>query len=223
MAKFDYPYKKGVNITAWVLQFLVCIILLGASAWLLWLAGENDYELGGYSGLFVAAAGLQIAITGLNIVFNIVEIVLIAKKRMPPALYLTSACIKTTIWAIIFILNLVSLSVISIILTLVLLATSLLQLIYGAILVHRKRKGTLTGGSYVPAHNPAHNPEGHAEAAYAAPQPGYYYPPPDASTEYKPPTGVASPPPQYGFPPQDHYAPQAAPGSYELDSRARNF
>lgn len=54
MAKFDYPYKKGVNITAWVLQFLVCVILLAASAWLLWLVNQEDYDsaLSSYEGLF---------------------------------------------------------------------------------------------------------------------------------------------------------------------------
>ncbi|XXH05552.1 hypothetical protein Hte_011983 [Hypoxylon texense] len=222
VAKFDYPYKKGVNITAWVLQFLVCIILLAASAWLLWLVDQSDYadSLNQYEGLFTAAAGLQIAITLLNIIFNIVEIVLIARKSMPPALYLSFACIKTAIWGIIFILNLISLSVISIILSLILLATSLMQLIYGAILVHRKRKGTLRGGSYAPAANP----QGSLEAGGygGAPQPGYYYPPPNASTEYKPTTDISSSPapPQYGgFSAQDTYAPA---GSYELDSRVHH-
>ncbi|KAI4860387.1 hypothetical protein F4820DRAFT_461741 [Hypoxylon rubiginosum] len=224
VAKFDYPYKKGVNITAWVLQFLVCIILLGASAWLLWLVDQSDYDssLSDYEGLFTAAAGLQIAITLLNIIFNIVEIVLISRKSMPPALYLSFACIKTTIWGIIFILNLISLSVISIILSLILLATSLMQLIYGAILVHRKRKGTLRGGNYAPAANP----QGSLEAGGyggAPPQPGYYYPPPNASTEYKPTTDItSSPAPPYGFSAQDTYAPQAHGGSYELDSRVHH-
>ncbi|KAI6081567.1 hypothetical protein F4821DRAFT_24915 [Hypoxylon rubiginosum] len=218
MAKFDYPYKKGVNITAWVLQFLVCVILLAASAWLLWLVNQEDYDsaLSSYEGLFTAAAGIQIAITLLNIVFNIIEIVLIKRKSMPPALYLSFACIKTTIWGIIFILNLISLSVISIILTLVLLATSLMQLIYGAILVHRKRKGTLRGGNYAPAVNPQGN---NLEGGYGAPpqQSGYYYPPPNANTEYKPTTEVTSSAPQYGYAPQDAHA-----GSYELDSRVHH-
>ncbi|KAI1761237.1 hypothetical protein GGR53DRAFT_38646 [Hypoxylon sp. FL1150] len=217
MAKFDYPYKKGVNVTAWVLQFLVCLILLAASAWLLWLVNQDDYDsaLSQYEGLFTAAAGLQIAITLLNIILNIVEIVLISRKSMPPALYLSSACIKTAIWAVIFILNLVSLSVISIILALVLLATSLMQLIYGAILVHRKRKGTLRGGNYAPTANP----QGNLEAGGSAPQPGYYFPPPNANTEYKPTADVASgAAPQYGYAPHDGYAPGAHPGSYELDS-----
>ena len=43
MAGFDYPYKKSVNITAWVLQIIVCLILLGASAWV--LAVVDGYDL----------------------------------------------------------------------------------------------------------------------------------------------------------------------------------
>lgn len=68
-----------------------------------------------------ASAGLQIGITGLNIVMNVVEIILISQKRMPPGLFLTSACIKTGIWGIIFILNAIAHSALSIILTIVLL------------------------------------------------------------------------------------------------------
>ncbi|KAI2622573.1 hypothetical protein GGR54DRAFT_69903 [Hypoxylon sp. NC1633] len=217
MAHFDYPYKKGVNITAWVLQFLVCIVLLAVSALLLSAINGNDSTA---AGILTAAAGFQIAITALNIVINIIEIVLIAKKRMPPWLYLTSACIKTTIWGIIWILDLISLSVVSIILTLILFATSLMQLIYGAMLVHRKRKGTLTGGKYVPTANP----QSHVEANYSTPQPGYYYPPPNAGTEYKPtsvPTTTPSPP-QYGYPAPHANAFGQQPGSYEMDSRVHN-
>ena len=43
MARFDYPYRKAVNVTAWVLQIIVCLILLGASAWV--LAVVDGYDL----------------------------------------------------------------------------------------------------------------------------------------------------------------------------------
>ena len=42
-AIFDYPYRKSVNITAWVLQFIVCLILLGASAWV--IAATTKWDL----------------------------------------------------------------------------------------------------------------------------------------------------------------------------------
>ncbi|KAI1501181.1 hypothetical protein F5X99DRAFT_210855 [Biscogniauxia marginata] len=226
MGKHDYPYKKGVNVTAWVLQIIVCLILLGASAWLLSLISSDDYDyvLGEYDGFFTAAAGLQIALTGLTIVFDIVEIVLIARKSMPPALYLSSACIKTAVWGIIFILNLIAVSILSIILCGILLATSLLQLVYGARLVHRKRKGTLTSGNYAPAPNPAldgntGNVEAGYSSAYGQPQQqqqqSYYAP---QGTGYKPHSPA---PPEYGV-----YGAPASPqpqhqglNTYELDSR----
>ncbi|KAF3057462.1 putative cys met metabolism pyridoxal phosphate-dependent enzyme protein [Daldinia childiae] len=218
MAKHDYPYKKSVNVTAWILQILVCLVLLAASAWFLWISEQQNLDeiLGDYNGIFTASAGLQIGITGLNIVMNIVEIILISKKRMPPALFLTSTCIKTAIWGIIFILNVIARSALSIILTIVLFATSLIQLIHASIIVHRKRRGTLTRGKYAPAINP----QGFEEGVYAQPTPGYYYPPP-TNTEYKSPAATP-PPPQYGNPAGDVYAPQIPPGSYELDSRGRN-
>ncbi|KAI1465467.1 uncharacterized protein F4812DRAFT_124647 [Daldinia caldariorum] len=211
MAKHDYPYKKSINLTAWILQFLVCFVLLGASAWLLWLADQHDYDdvLGEYHGLFTAGAGLQIAIAGSNIVMNIIEIVLIAKKQMPPALFLTSACTKTAVWGVIFILNLISVSILAVILAIILLATSLLQLIHAAIIVHRKRRGTLRGGNYTPALNPSGLEE------------GIHYPP-AGSTEYKSPA-ASSQPLQYGYPMESGYAPQQQPvGSYELGNRTQH-
>lgn len=67
-----------------------------------------------------AAAAVQIAVTSLTIILDIAEIILIARKRMQPALYLTSACIKTLIWGAFFIMSLISLSLLSIVLTVVL-------------------------------------------------------------------------------------------------------
>ncbi|KAI1081956.1 hypothetical protein F5B20DRAFT_40800 [Whalleya microplaca] len=206
MAKFEYPYKKGVNITAWVLQILVCVILLAASAWMMTLVTSDEYDsaLRNYGGLFTAAAGLQIGITSLTIILDIVEIVMIAKSRMPPALYLSSACVKTLIWVIIFVLNLVAVSIISIILTLILAVTSGLQLVYGAILIHRKRKGTLFKGKYAPAHNPENVEAGYTHNTYYPQQDTAYKPTAPPVSVY----GSPQPPPQYGY-----------PGSYELDGR----
>ncbi|KAI0847056.1 hypothetical protein F5Y00DRAFT_242159 [Daldinia vernicosa] len=220
MAKHDYPYKKSINVTAWILQILVCLVLISASAWLLWISENRNLDdiLGDYQGLFTASAGVQIAIAGLTIVMNIVEIILISKKRMPPALFLTSACIKTTIWGIVFILKVIALSVLSIILVIILLATSLTQLIHAAIIVHRKRRGTLRGGKYAPAINP----QGFEEGVYAQPAPGYYYPPP-TNTEYKSPAASPPPPSQHGYAAVDAYPPQMPTGTYELDSRGRDL
>lgn len=54
MATFDYPYRKSINITAWVLQIIVCLILLAASAYVMSIVNDDEYNqyLDGYTGLF---------------------------------------------------------------------------------------------------------------------------------------------------------------------------
>lgn len=115
--------------------------------------------------------------------------------------------------------------------------TSILQLIYGAMLVHRKRRGTLRGGNYAPAVNPANNNNGggggvetgfgggHVQGpVYDSPvptygnsnininnTPNYYQPQPHSGTEYKSPSTVT-----YGQEAQ-------APGSYELDNQPQRY
>ncbi|RYO97094.1 hypothetical protein DL766_002389 [Monosporascus sp. MC13-8B] len=234
MAVFDYPYRKSINITAWVLQIIVCLIYIAMSAFVVAVADD----VGQYGSLFAISGGIHIAIAGLTIVLDIVEMILIGRKRMHPALYLTSACIKTLIWTIMFILNLIALSPLAVVFCAVLAGTSIAQLIYGARLVHRKRKGTLRGGGYVPAVNPgaAHMETGYGQqqpvyANYAGnintaydtgygnpPAPGYYYQT-SQGTEYKPPTSPAPPQHQYYGQPQ-------APGSFPENRQevaARDF
>ncbi|RYP65989.1 hypothetical protein DL771_008036 [Monosporascus sp. 5C6A] len=211
MAVFDYPYRKSINITAWVLQIIVSLAYIALSAFVLAVAADYD---GQYSGYFAIAGGIHIAIAGLTIAFDITEMVLIGRKRMNPALYLTSACIKTLIWTIMLILNLIAVSPLAIVLCAVAAGTAIAQLVYGARLVHHKRRGTLRGGGYAPAATggPAHMESGYGQqqpvyANYAnntntaydtgygnPPAAGYYYPP-QQGTEYKPPTSPA--PPQY--------------------------
>ncbi|RYP92130.1 hypothetical protein DL770_001791 [Monosporascus sp. CRB-9-2] len=228
MAVFDYPYRKSVNITAWVLQIIVCLIYIAVSAYILSLADE----VGGYEGIFAISGGVHMAIAALTLVLDIAEMVLIGRKRMHPALYLASACIKTLIWTILFILNLIVVSPLAIVLCAVAAGTAIAQLVYGARLVHRKRRGTLRAGGYAPAANggPANVESGYGlqppvYANYAnntnttydagfgnPPAAGYYstY----QGTEYKPPTSPAPPQHQY-------YGQQQVPGSYELGSNPR--
>ncbi|KAI1392816.1 uncharacterized protein F4822DRAFT_141893 [Hypoxylon trugodes] len=138
---------------------------------------------------------------------------------MPPGLYLTGACLKSAIWGAIFLPNLFAEAIVSAVLILFLFGTSFMQLIYGAILVHRQRKGTLMVGFYTPPDHSVGLPEGPVYGG-AEPQDRYFRPSTAASSEYKSPLSspsVASP--QFGFAP----AAYAPPGSYELDGRARHF
>ena len=98
---------------------------------------------------------------------------------------------------------------------------------YGAMLVHRKRRGTLRGGNYAPAANPAVAVETGYAGAYG-PGPGGYY---ESAPAAVPSPGIADykhqsaygAAPAYGSPtppPQPQYYGQAPqPGSYELDNR----
>ena len=103
--------------------------------------------------------------------------------------------------------------------------TSITQLVYGAILVHRKRRGTLRGGNYAPAVNPAMAVETGYGGAYGDPAADRYYQAPDPVPvpEYKHQSayGVSpapAPAPAYSAAPAQNYG-QTQPGSYELDSR----
>ncbi|KAI0882111.1 uncharacterized protein GGS22DRAFT_170247 [Annulohypoxylon maeteangense] len=216
MARHNYPYKKSVTVTVWVIQFIVCLILLAASSWIIWLIASNNRpkNFREWRGFFTAAAGLQIGIVSVNIIMNIVEIVLIAKKRMPPALFLTNACLKSAIWGILFILNVLSVSLIAIVLTLILFLTSMVQLVHAAIIVHRKRHGFYEGGEYSRASNPVDLMSGMAVGVET--QSGYLNE--NVNTEYKTPLVE---PPEYGNTTMA-YSPRQPSPLYELDNRDRN-
>lgn len=109
-------------------------------------------------------------LSGFTILLTLIEIGLLAGRRLNPVFHLTSACIKTVIWLVWFILNVASSayvgssSALDIVLSLIVayvstfpslaagekeiewLTTrnricSIAQLIYGSIIVHRVRKG----------------------------------------------------------------------------------
>ncbi|KAI1106217.1 hypothetical protein F4804DRAFT_61901 [Jackrogersella minutella] len=168
MAVHDYPYRKAVNVPVWMLQFSVLTILLVAMSWILWRIDSEDYESNKrkFNGRFFVAIAFQLGVVAMNILMNIIEIILIARTRMPPALFLSSACIKTATWASFFIFNVIATSVLPAIVTLFLFMLSIIQMVHGAIIVHGKRIGILTGVSkYSPADNPADLMDGRALGA----------------------------------------------------------
>ncbi|KXJ91289.1 hypothetical protein Micbo1qcDRAFT_195416 [Microdochium bolleyi] len=237
MQKFDYHWRKAINVPAWVVHFLVCIIYIGISAWAIAVTQQLKGRVGSdVAKALAAGAGINIGIALLTIIFDIVEIVLTKKGTMKPAVYLSFACIKTLIWLILFVLACLSLAAAGILLTLAVAATSLMQLVYGSIVVHRHRKGTLVrGGKYAPAvtghvEGNLYNPGNHGQAQQTqgfenlstvpAPTGAYgqqgYGQTPYASTEYKSPVPSPQPSQQYGAyaPPNQghgHYAPQQQP------------
>ncbi|KAI1205425.1 uncharacterized protein F4807DRAFT_284877 [Annulohypoxylon truncatum] len=216
MAKHNYPYKKSVNVTVWIIQFLVCLILLAASGWIIWLVASNQHpqKFREWRGILVGAAGLQIGLATVNIVMNIVEIILIAKKRMPPALFLTHTCFKSLVWGILFIMNTITLTLMAVILTLFLFLTSMVQLVHAAIIVHRKRHGIYRGGRYSRASELVDPMSGMAVGVET--QTGSYHE--TVNTEYK--TPLVEPPAEYGNS-ATAYSPRQTSPLYEHDNRSR--
>lgn len=54
VAIFDYHYRKSINLTAWILQLVICLFMLAASAWVMSVVNSDEYEgyFDGTSGLF---------------------------------------------------------------------------------------------------------------------------------------------------------------------------
>ncbi|KAI1334396.1 hypothetical protein F5Y15DRAFT_429465 [Xylariaceae sp. FL0016] len=154
MGQHNYPYPKFVNIAVWFLQISICLMLFGYSVWFLAYVKSDKYDYIASRRSANAVTGLQLAAAAFTIIADVVEIVLISRQSMAPALYLSSACSKTFIWTVVFILHLeakLSLSLMALAATMV--VECVLQLTYGTKIMYLKRKGVLTGRSNAPARN----------------------------------------------------------------------
>lgn len=104
-----------------------------------------------------------VAFTSLCLLLVLIEIGLAASHKLKPAFHLSSACIKALISLIYFILVIVGSATVGrgyaldIVLSLAVTLSTLLQVIYGAVIVHRVRKGVY---SNVPTG------DGHGAVAY---------------------------------------------------------
>ncbi|KAI1089774.1 hypothetical protein F5B19DRAFT_465839 [Rostrohypoxylon terebratum] len=143
---------------------------------------------------------------------NIAEIVLIARKRMPPSLFLTNAIIKTAIWGILFILNVIAISVIAVVMDLILFLTGMVQLVHAVIIFHRMRQGMYEGLQYRTT-NPVDPMSGMAVGAETGSS--LYHE--DVVTEYKSPLAE---PAEYGNMTLA-YSPRNSSPLYEVDNRGR--
>ncbi|KAL1582179.1 hypothetical protein WHR41_09064 [Cladosporium halotolerans] len=142
-------WLKRVLIPLWTIQLIVlavffvlaCIVLSYASA-----TSDSSYYYD-YSDAYAAAGGVVLALSGFCIVLTLVEVGLLAARRLGPIFQLISACIKTLIWIIWFLLNCVasagvgSSSALDIVLSLIIALCAIGQVIYGGIIMHRVRRG----------------------------------------------------------------------------------
>lgn len=100
-----------------------------------------------------AAYGIVIAFSGALILLTVIEIILACTHKLKPAFFLSSACFKAVICLVYFILNVVGAasvggaSIAGIILSLAATIATILQVIYGSIIVHRTRKGFYNYGA----------------------------------------------------------------------------
>ncbi|KAH6657171.1 hypothetical protein BKA67DRAFT_532398 [Truncatella angustata] len=219
MRKYENIWHKRQLVPCWVLQCIAAGIFMIAAGMILAAAAYvknkdsqldlSDYNYYGYnaSDLVRFAAitgGVIMGFAICTIVFDIVECILYARRVLSPVALLVLACLKFLAWGVYFILAIISatrgsVGWLDILLSLVLVSTSLTQLILGAKYTHLKRKGTLDHrGNYKPAVT------GHVEGGV---QPGYYagaqptYPPsygqqnPFNDTTYR---STSPAPPGYG-------------------------
>ncbi|KAI1328882.1 hypothetical protein F5Y16DRAFT_136848 [Xylariaceae sp. FL0255] len=202
--KHPYPYRKGVDITAWVLQLLVCLILIGVSAWALYEWEQVDTEYGSEANEIISiSAGVAIGVNSLTIVIDIVEIILISRRDMPPGLYLAFGILKTCLWLAVTIIEGIGRSILGVIFGLIVFVTAAIQLGFGADIVHKKRTGYLNGGNYKRASGgnvevgygvPSQYSGGYSGATTAAPYNAQDYMKPQSPPIASPPMHQAPPP-----------------------------
>jgi hypothetical protein len=171
MRRYENIWHKRQLVPCWILQCIAAGIFMIAAGLLIAAASYiknnedeldlSDYNYYGYSSdeLITYAAALGGVIFGLSIctiVFDIVECVLYARRVLSPVALLVLAVLKTLAWGAFLVLVIISaakgsVSWLDILLGVVLVATSLSQLILGAKYTHRQRKGTLDNrGNYKP-------------------------------------------------------------------------
>ncbi|OTB02686.1 hypothetical protein M426DRAFT_322444 [Hypoxylon sp. CI-4A] len=135
------------QITSAVVLAVFCCLLLAAAADL-----ERHHSYFGYSSDRLINYGriegsVILALSLATIIVDLAEIVLFAKRRLNPILLLSLACIKTTVWLAYFIVCVVSaankaINPPNLVLSVMLAATSIRQLIYSTIVTHRFLEGS---------------------------------------------------------------------------------
>ncbi|KAI1752786.1 hypothetical protein F4782DRAFT_500022 [Xylaria castorea] len=166
----EYPYSLGLNITAWVLQLPACLYFLYDTVAGLPLV-ETTFEYGNVFLVSIMGIGIliNIFINLSTIASDIAEIVKIARKRMPLALYLKYTSRKTIIYAIYVVTGLVFGSRVLIVVGGIMSITSFMQLIHGVQIGIRMRKdGVPMTAEYELILNPAS--ADHLEAGYGEPE-----------------------------------------------------
>jgi hypothetical protein len=189
MRRYENIWHKRQLVPCWVLQCLASGIFLIAAGLLIAAAAyiknhdvDSDYRYYGYSAdelaNYAAAAGAITFVFGFaTIIIDIIEAVLYARRVLSPVVLLVFAVLKTLAWGIYFVLAIISaargsVSWLDFLLGLIVVGTSIIQLVLGAKYTHRRNKGTLDNrGTYKPT--TASHVEGAAYNTYPQQQTGY--------------------------------------------------
>ncbi|KAI5358608.1 hypothetical protein Slin14017_G108910 [Septoria linicola] len=150
-------WQKRVLIPFWTIQLIFLVILLVLFSFSVALVRDYQDNYADYDGTdrinrpvyraFNAVAAVYISLCALTIIFDITEIILLARNRLSPKLVVAFSAIITLVWAVILILQIVGSvggateSALGFIFIIVVFATALGQLIYSSVILHRYRKG----------------------------------------------------------------------------------
>ncbi|KAK5688564.1 hypothetical protein LTS10_000542 [Elasticomyces elasticus] len=89
---------------------------------------------------------VELPFATVSIILDITAIILFARRNLSTTTYLVFQCLKGAGWAAMFLIDVIFArygTAKNLLFTIVLLGTSVGQVAYGSVLVHRKRKGTL--------------------------------------------------------------------------------
>ncbi|KAI1372340.1 hypothetical protein F4677DRAFT_463348 [Hypoxylon crocopeplum] len=165
MQRYYGIWRKRDMLPLWILQMLCALIfamvaglLLASAAYIESHQRDSAYDGIGYDSYrYTRSQAIEYARTtggvvlGLGLstaILDVVEIALYARHQLSPVLLLSFACVKTLVWGAYSVLSIIgaatgAISVLDLVLGLVLMLTSITQIVLGAVNTHRKRKGTL--------------------------------------------------------------------------------
>ncbi|KAI1764717.1 hypothetical protein GGR53DRAFT_303967 [Hypoxylon sp. FL1150] len=160
MQRYEGIWRKRYLLPSWILQIICSVVfvvvaglLLAAASYVQRHQRSSRYSYYGYSSSQLVeyariSGGVSLGLGLGTLLFDVAEIVLYARRRLNPALLLSSACVKTAVWLAYFIILVIgsasgSVSVLDLILALVLALTSIEQTVLGVVYTHRKRQGRL--------------------------------------------------------------------------------
>ncbi|KAH0341534.1 hypothetical protein KCU81_g6191, partial [Aureobasidium melanogenum] len=147
-------WSKAFLITFWVFQILICVVGWGVGALALGtkslLHDDDDYAYShGVEIALSVGAGIWIAWASVTFILIVTEIIMFCRSNLKPWFELTSCCIKTTLWLIMFLIASHDVAIdsgngLALLIVGVFLIFFLIPMIYAGFVLHRHRLAVLT-------------------------------------------------------------------------------